>query len=138
MYRNILVALELSDEKQDIRLLAAADALADDGAHIKCLHAVESLPIYAVAQMPEDIVPNMLHAATEDLQQRVAASGLSATTEVRAGKPAATVLELAKEMDADAIIIGSHKPGMQDILLGSTAGRIVRHASCDVLVRRPG
>ena len=138
MYRNLLVALELSDEKQDMNLLAAAAALADDGARIRCLHAVESLPIYAVAQMPEDIVPNMLRAATDDLEQRVAAAGLSATTEVRAGKPAAAVLEAAKEMGADAIIIGSHKPGMQDILLGSTAGRIVHHASCDVLVRRPG
>jgi len=36
----------------------------------------------------------------------------------------------------DLIIVGSHKPGLQDYLLGSTAARVVRHAMCSVLVGR--
>ena len=34
------------------------------------------------------------------------------------------------------IVIASHDPGLADYLLGSTAGRVVRHAHCSVLVVR--
>ncbi len=36
----------------------------------------------------------------------------------------------------DCIVIGSHKPGLSDYLLGSTAARVVRHAPCAVHVYR--
>ena len=40
--------------------------------------------------------------------------------------------ELADEL----IVIGSHRPEMQDYLLGPTAAKVVRHAKCSVLVVR--
>ena len=42
----------------------------------------------------------------------------------------------AEDDKVDLIIIASHKPGLQDYFLGSTAARVVRHASCSVLVVR--
>ena len=42
----------------------------------------------------------------------------------------------AKEKNADMIIIASHRPGLQDYFLGSTAAKVVRHATCSVLVVR--
>jgi nucleotide-binding universal stress UspA family protein len=47
-----------------------------------------------------------------------------------------TILETAKEIGADLIVIASHRPGLQDYFLGSTAARVVRHAECAVLVDR--
>jgi universal stress protein F len=137
MYKNILVALDLADQAMDFKLLAAADVLAAEGAKIKCVHVVESLPTYALAQVPDDVMPRVLAIATADTEERLDATGVAAAVDVRSGNPATTVLEVADEMSADAIVVGSHKPGFQDIFLGSTAARVVRHANCDVLVRRP-
>ena len=36
----------------------------------------------------------------------------------------------------DLIIVASHRPGLQDYFLGSTAAKVVRHAKCSVLVIR--
>lgn len=137
MYRNVLVALDLSDEMLDFKLLAAAAALMQEGGLLKCIHVVENLSTYAVVEIPTETVSNMLHGATAEMGDRIESAGLDAVTDVRSGKPADTILEVAKEMGADVIIVGSHKPGLPDLFLGSVAGRVVRHAGCDVLVRRP-
>jgi nucleotide-binding universal stress UspA family protein len=55
---------------------------------------------------------------------------------VRAGHPGNQILDLAEETNADLIIVASHRPGLQDYFIGSTAGRVVRHANCSVLVTR--
>ena len=46
------------------------------------------------------------------------------------------ILEWAESNKVDCIIINSHKPGLQDYFLGSTAARVVRHAQCSVHVIR--
>lgn len=55
---------------------------------------------------------------------------------VMSGKPGVAIAELAEQIGADLIIIGSHRPGVQDYFLGSTASRVVRRAPCAVLVTR--
>ncbi|MBL4758209.1 MAG: universal stress protein [Rhizobiales bacterium] len=55
---------------------------------------------------------------------------------MRSGNASNAILDIAKEQNVDIILIGSHKPGLQDYLLGSTAARVVRHAECTVLVAR--
>lgn len=47
------------------------------------------------------------------------------------------ICRTAAEMNADAIVIGSHGFGGLDRLLGTTAARVVNHADCSVLVVRP-
>ena len=42
----------------------------------------------------------------------------------------------AKKIGADLIIVASHKPNVGDYLLGTTAARVVRHATCSVFVVR--
>lgn len=52
-------------------------------------------------------------------------------------KPAHAILELAREVGADLIIVGNHGlSGMERLLLGSTSERIVREAKCSVEVAR--
>ncbi len=65
------------------------------------------------------------------------AAGLqTATLELRDGAPSAVILEEAERLGADAIVLGSHRPGLGDYLIGSTAARVVRHAQCTVIVER--
>lgn len=53
-------------------------------------------------------------------------------------KPAAEILELAREVGADLIVVGSHGlSGVERFLVGSTSERIVREAGCTVEVARP-
>jgi hypothetical protein len=56
----------------------------------------------------------------------------------RIGKAAAEILELAREVGADLIIVGSHGlTGVERLLLGSTSEHVVREAGCPVEVARP-
>ena len=71
---------------------------------------------------------------TYNLVQLISVQG--ADVEVRRGRAHSVILAYAVEAGADLIVVASHQPGVQDFLLGSTAARVVRHATCSVLVLR--
>jgi universal stress protein F len=48
----------------------------------------------------------------------------------------AEILRVAEEVEADLVVVGSHRPAMKDYLLGTNSARVVRHAHCSVLVAR--
>jgi nucleotide-binding universal stress UspA family protein len=53
-------------------------------------------------------------------------------------KPATEILDLAREVGADLIIVGSHGlTGVERFLVGSTSERVVREAGCSVEIARP-
>lgn len=69
--------------------------------------------------------------------RRVAQSGITATTRQVFGIPSQRITELAKEKDVDLVVLGTHgRTGLEHILLGSTAERVVRGAPCPVLTVR--
>ncbi|HEX7481280.1 MAG TPA: universal stress protein [Polyangiales bacterium] len=50
------------------------------------------------------------------------------------GAPAGGIVEFAKELAADLVIMGTHgRTGLAHLMLGSVAERVVRSASCPVL-----
>jgi nucleotide-binding universal stress UspA family protein len=56
---------------------------------------------------------------------------------VRGGQPYQEIIALAREIDADLIVLSTHgHSGLKHLLLGSTAERVVRLAPCPVLVVR--
>ncbi|MHC4411232.1 MAG: universal stress protein, partial [Planctomycetota bacterium] len=58
-------------------------------------------------------------------------------TELSEGKPDALILDAAKRYKAQLIVMGTHgRGGLEDLFLGSTAGKIVRKARCPVLTVR--
>lgn len=55
----------------------------------------------------------------------------------RLGKPADELLSLAREVNADLIVVGSHSlHGLERLLVGSVSERVVRDAQCSVEVAR--
>ncbi len=46
------------------------------------------------------------------------------------------ILEAARRVNADLIVVSAHRPELSDYLIGPNAARVVRHAGCSVLVVR--
>ncbi len=66
------------------------------------------------------------------------AQGLTVGIHLRTGKPVRELVQLASDVAADLIVIGSHKgPSMKSWLVGSTAEHLVAAAPCPVLVAPP-
>ncbi|BCA54921.1 putative Universal stress protein UspA [Nitrospira sp. KM1] len=64
-------------------------------------------------------------------------SGFAVQSTVRVGKPAVEILKAAQESKADLIVTGAKGLGaIRRMLLGSVSTRVVRHATCSVLVVR--
>ena len=56
---------------------------------------------------------------------------------VRVGTAFEVITNLARDCEADLIVITTHgHTGLKHVFLGSTAERVVRHAPCPVLVVR--
>jgi nucleotide-binding universal stress UspA family protein len=59
-------------------------------------------------------------------------------THVATGAPGVAVAQLASDLEADLIVVGTHgRRGFQRLLLGSVAESVLRLAQCPVFVERP-
>jgi len=135
MYKNILVPIAFDETRDSEGAIAVAKALADKGARITLLHVMEFVPAYAITYLPTDYLESSRKAIAVSLQEQAAKieNGVGVLVEGHSGK---TILEWADENAADCIVIASHRPGAADLILGSTAARVVRHAKCAVHVVR--
>ncbi|MDH3387681.1 MAG: universal stress protein [Gammaproteobacteria bacterium] len=136
MYKTILVPIDMSHIAEGKAIIDVAATHVGKGTKIILLNVIEEIPNWAAAEIPVDILENSRKAVHQDLKAIATASGLKMDVEVRTGHSYNTILDVAEEKDADLIIIASHKPGLQDYFLGSTASKVVRHAKCSVLVVR--
>ncbi len=135
MYSHILVPISFDPDRDVSGPLKLAGLLATPEAQITLLHVVEQVPAYAISYMPVDY----LEAARKALQTEL--DGLAKTLPNASGllidgHSGRAILDWAENNSPDLIIIASHRPGMQDLLLGSTATQVVRHAACAVHVVR--
>jgi len=136
MYKTILVPIDMAHVAEGKRIIDDAIAHAAEGAKIILLYVVEDIPNWAAIQLPADVIDKSLSASRDELKAIATASGRKMEVEVRTGHSYNTILDVAEEKDADLIIVASHRPGLQDYFLGSTAAKVVRHAKCSVLVIR--
>lgn len=135
MYNTILVPTDLAHDELTIQSLKKAELLLDDG-QIVLFHSLDAVPAFALIELPDEIIERQVPDTRKKLQQLVDKSGVKADIEIRKGSASNNIIEEAKVIGADLILINSHQPGFQDYLLGSTAAKVVRHAHCAVLVDR--
>lgn len=133
----ILAALDGSDRQRDVLRQAAALA----AQHNSALHICRavSIPIGmpdAVWSIPMTQLDSVLLEEADKALERAATELPAVTRHVRLGQPADVVCDLAKELSADLVVIGSHGYGTVERLLGTTASKIVHRAPCSVLVIR--
>ena len=135
MYSKILVPLDPAHPEKHADAIAVAKGLASDGAGIIGLVVTEHIPSYISNEVPGDLVKAADARARDLLAKAVATHGLSGGALLH-GRPGNEIVEYAGANGIDCIVIASHKPDISDYLLGSTAGRVVRHARCAVHVMR--
>lgn len=135
MYRNILVPIAFDHERDTADALKVARTLAEKGTRVTFLHVMEEASPFALSYMPQGYMEELRIAIQAELNE-MANSFENGVGVLLEGHSSRTILQWAKENEVDCIVIASHRPGMQDYLLGSTAAHVVRHAHCAVHVLR--
>jgi universal stress protein F len=136
MFNTILVPIDMAHDAEGKANIDIAAKHASAGAKIILLNVVEEIPTWAAAELPAHLMDDSMNRAQTELKAIANTTGMSMEVVIRSGHAYKTILEVAKESQAELIIIASHQPGLQDYFLGSTAAKVVRHATCSVLVMR--
>src|SRR5262245_26725689 len=112
-------------------------------ARLTLLHVIQSVPLGGVdmgVTLPYTYLQDLEAEITQGMEAclaRVTAAGLEGDIVVVHGVPFHEVVETAKTQKVDLIIMGTHgRSGLQHVLLGSVAEKVVRLAPCPVLVAR--
>lgn len=143
--QRILVAVDFSTESE-IALEYAGVLAGRLGASLSMVHVVEpELVLPATESLPPAAKPNDAERLAEAkldlsaLAERVLGVCRVVETTVRSGIAFFEIAAAAKALKADFIVIGAHgTAGSNRTMLGSTVEKVVRHATCPVLVvRRP-
>jgi nucleotide-binding universal stress UspA family protein len=134
MYNSIIIALAL-DQGHGVRAMELAQKLRSKKSKIIAIHVIDQIPSYAKYYMTADNKGNIEKAALKAIDERLG-KDKNAEALVLTGHPGRTITDYAQKIGADCIIVGSHKPGLKDFFLGSTAARIVRYSKCSVHVLR--
>ncbi|SHH29672.1 universal stress protein [Marivita hallyeonensis] len=134
MYNKILVPMAL-DHGISPQSLQVARVLAGGTGRIVALHVYEMPQGTVSAYVDEDVIKAGFANAKTRMDEKLA-DVEDVTPVLIQGHSARTIIDYATDNAFDCIVIGSHKPGLSDFFLGSTAARVVRHAPCAVHVVR--
>ena len=138
-FKKILVPVDLGEDSSWKEALPTA---VDQAQHASGeLHIVTVVPEEPpqLAWLPEDYSEKMIAYANTQLDKLLATAipeKMKAEKHVRQGTIYREIVKLAQGIDADLIIMASHRPELKDFLLGPNTARVVRHAKCPVLVIR--
>lgn len=140
-FARILFCTDFSESADAAFEFALDAAVRRPGSTLYLLHVIhEPEAQFWKSYMAE--VDNVDEEAKKAIDAKVAAAylpripaGQDFKTEFRIGPDAATILEFARTMRVDVIILGRHgHGGVGKALFGSVAEKIVRKAECAVLV----
>jgi len=140
MFTQILVPVDLADADLAKSAIETAVSLASaSGGSVRLLNVLAMTPVMLAEYVPPDFDAQQRQSAEEALAIIAKEAGIEPsriTTVVRQGGVYHEVLEEAKAIDADLIVMSSHRPVMKTYFLGSNASHVVRYAKCSVLVVR--
>jgi nucleotide-binding universal stress UspA family protein len=140
MYKRILVPVDLADPNLAKPALDTAVMMAKayDGT-IRLVNVLPMTPVMLAEYVPPDFDVQQRKSAEEALAIVIKEIPLDAgrvSAVVRQGGIYQEILDEAKAIDADLIVMSSHRTGVRTYFLGSHAGHVVRYAACSVMVVR--
>jgi len=140
---KVLVPIDFSDYSKSA-LKYAVNFAKSFNAEILLIYVVEPIiypPDFSMGQIAMPTIntdwDNRAKEELDKLAKNEITNNGNVKTIIKTGKPFAEIIETAKEEDIDLIIIATHgHSGVEYILFGSTAEKVVRKAPCPVLTLR--
>lgn len=141
--QKIICALDLSEHSKTVAEYACMLAKAMN-ASIVAVYAAPTLTQYTGFHVPpntiDSFVGEIVSGAEKAMAQFVSENfeGVETKAEVVVGYAAEEILEVAAKEEADMIVMGTHgRKGIDRILFGSVAERVVKNSHLPVLTIRP-
>lgn len=138
--KSILIAHDGSKSSEKALKIGMETAL-KFGSAVAVLSVVPELYLTELTDSARDGIYEALNEETRKMMEKVrktfAGKSINSKTIIRQGNPAEVILDTAKKMKADLIIMGSHgRHGAKKFLLGSVSSKVVDHAQTAVLVAK--
>ena len=141
--KKVLVPIDFSDYSKSA-LKYAVNFAKTFNADIILIYVVEPViypPDFSMGQIAMPSINTEWDDRAKDELQKLAKNEIAeiagVKTIIKTGKPFVEIIETAKEENVDLIIIATHgHSGVEHILFGSTAEKVVRKAPCPVLTLR--
>jgi nucleotide-binding universal stress UspA family protein len=135
-FRRILVTTDFSDGTADA-LAHAFSVAQENDSHITLMHVVHDVAADVSGKYRDSLIKGV-HKQLQDLIPPEAGNWCDVDTRVETGVPYRIVLRTLEDEKIDLLVMNIHGKGMLDrALLGSTAERVVRAASCPVMLIPP-
>ncbi|NBN63512.1 universal stress protein [Pannonibacter tanglangensis] len=142
MFNTVVVPVDPGEPKFSAPALEAASRFARDyGSRLRLVAVLAHSQGFVSSYLPPDFEEKAVadtRAMLDDLAHGLGLAKEQVSVSVRIGSIYHEVIEEAKEVGADLIVMESHRPDLSTYLLGSNAAKIVRHSTCSVMVLRPG
>src|SRR5579885_346540 len=138
LLRHILVATDFSTcaaQAWDYAIFLAGAT----SSRLTLMHVLEGFP--EIGRLSADGESEGREAVArrqlEEALRRATDAGVTAQWAIDAGIPSQQITTMAKESNADLVVLGTHgRTALEHVLLGSTVERVVKTAACPVLVIR--
>ena len=141
---SVLVAPRIADITGRHFVLASDGSRYADGAAVAAMNLAKfcNTPV-TVVSVTRDVHSDERRREAIQIVRRAVAhlqkEGVSASGDVIHGLPDELIVQTARKVNADLIIMGSHgRTGLERILLGSISERVINEAPCAVLVVKAG
>ena len=142
MYKTIIMPVDVFEMELSDKAVRHAEFLAQQDGVIHLLHVLPGSSSFTMSRFTADLrrfEEHLQHEAETRLQTMSGHFSIDPSrikTHVRFGTVRDMVNELANEIKADVVVIGSRNPSISTHLLGSNASSVIRHAHIPVMVVR--
>jgi len=139
--RSVVVGTDGSPSAE-LAVRRTAEVVKGSDAEVHVVTAYPDLPAYrelltgSAKREPVDL-RGVAESVLARAVRHLATDGVKAQSHAREGEPAAVIIEVAQETNADLIVVGARGlTGIQRFLLGSVSSKLSHHAPCDVMIVR--
>jgi nucleotide-binding universal stress UspA family protein len=139
MFKKILLPIDLSETKlAEKAVKIAIDEARRNKAELHLITVVHGFDLSAASiYIPKGTMKKVtkeIQSNLKDYVKNVIPDDINVYADVVSGDPSETILEVAEKIGVDLIVIPSHSRTIGQILLGSSANKVVMNAKCPVLV----
>ena len=136
MFKTILLPVDVAHLDEGQKTLQVALKIMSPDTAIYLLYVMEDIPNWTDLDLPPNFKEDSMQTAREALKTIAETTDKEIRVEVRTGHAYSTILKEAEALNADLIILASHKPGLKEYFIGSNTTKVVSHANCSVVVVR--